>query len=278
MIQNGYNSIILAATSLDNKGAFTGRSNGFIETKINLSSFDGKSVKFRFRFVADNSIASNGWYVDDILITKAAAVYNIASLYDDTELLQNLSDTVTAITADILPLVWGEFIVLKDGKTASLKWTTLQEINTDKFLVDRSLDGINFTSIGTVAAGGNSNREMSYKTIDPSPSTGINYYRIGQLDRDGKITYSNIRSLVFDGNSRTISISPNPAKDKIVVSIAGNEDAVQIDLLSTSGQKLATYTVNQEKNKIDLPDLAPGVYYIRVAGPNNTGIKKLIIE
>ncbi|MEO7314178.1 MAG: M36 family metallopeptidase, partial [Ginsengibacter sp.] len=105
MIQNGYNSIILAATSLDNKGAFTGRSNGFIETKINLSSFDGKSVKFRFRFVADNSIASNGWYVDDILITKAAAVYNIASLYDDTELLQNLSDTVTAITADILPLV-----------------------------------------------------------------------------------------------------------------------------------------------------------------------------
>ncbi|MEO7316969.1 MAG: T9SS type A sorting domain-containing protein, partial [Ginsengibacter sp.] len=215
---------------------------------------------------------------DDILITKAAAVYNIASLYDDTELLQNLSDTVTAITADILPLVWGEFIVLKDGKTASLKWTTLQEINTDKFLVDRSLDGINFTSIGTVAAGGNSNREMSYKTIDPSPSTGINYYRIGQLDRDGKITYSNIRSLVFDGNSRTISISPNPAKDKIVVSIAGNEDAVQIDLLSTSGQKLATYTVNQEKNKIDLPDLAPGVYYIRVAGPNNTGIKKLIIE
>ena len=228
--------------------------------------------------MADNSIASNGWYVDDILITKAAAVYNIASLYDDTELLQNLSDTVTAITADILPLVWGEFIVLKDGKSASLKWTTLQELNTDKFLVERSLDGINFTSIGTVAAGGNSNREMSYKTIDPSPSTGINYYRIGQLDRDGKITYSNIRSLVFDGNSRTISISPNPAKDKIVVSIAGNEDAVQIDLLSTSGQKLATYTVNQEKNKIDLPDLAPGVYYIRVAGPNNTGIKKLIIE
>ena len=278
MIQNGYNATILAGTSLDNREAFAGKSNGFIQTKINLSSFDGKSVKFRFRFVTDKTGTSIGWYIDDILITKAAAVYNVAFLYDDTELLQNLSDTVTAITADILPLVWGEFIVLKDGKSASLKWTTLQELKTDKFFVERSLDGINFNSIGTVAAVGNSNKEMTYKFIDPSPSAGINYYRLAQSDRDGKITYSDIRSLVFDGNNRAIIISPNPAKDKIIVQLAGNKDEVQIDLLNTSGQKLATYNVKQEKNKIDLPVLAPGVYYIRVAGPNNTGIKKLIIE
>ena len=278
MIKNGYNSVIMAATSLDNKQAFSGKSNGFIQTVINLSSFAGKEIKFRFRFVADNSIASNGWYIDDILIKKSSAVYNLASLYSDTELLQNISDTVTAITAEILPLLWGEFVVVKDGQTASLKWTTLQENNTDKFFIERSIDGINFTSIGMVRASGNSSREVTYSMIDPSPSTGVNYYRIGQTDLDGRITYSEVRSLVFDGNNRMITISPNPAKDKIVVHLAGNREVVQIDLLSTSGQKLATFQARLEKNNIDLPVLAPGVYYLRVAGKNYTGIKKLIIE
>ena len=278
MVQNGYNGSIKATTSLNNKDAFSGISNDFIQTKINLSSFDGESVKFRFRFVADRSNASNGWFIDDILITKAAAVYNIASLYSDTNLLQNESETVTNITAYVLPLVWGEFTVLKDAKTASLKWTTLQEINTDRFLVERSIDGINFSSVASIPAGGKSNSEVAYKMIDLSPSTGVNYYRIGQLDRDGKITYSDIRSLVFDGNNRAITISPNPAKDKIMVQLEGNKDAVQVDLLNTSGQKLATFILRQEKNKIDLPVLASGVYYLRVAGPDNKGIKKLIIE
>lgn len=278
IISNGYNSTIMAATTLDYKQAYSGKSNGFVQTVINLSSFAGKEIKFRFRFVADNSISSNGWYIDDILIKKAPAVYNLASLYSNTELLQNISDTVTAITAEILPLVWGEFVVVKDGHTASLKWTTLQEINTDKFFIERSLDGINFTSIGTVRASGNSGREVTYSTIDPSPFTGVNYYRIGQTDLDGRISYFEVRSIVFDGNNRMITISPNPAKDKIVVQLKGNREVIQIDLLSTTGQKLATYNVKQEKNQIDLPVLAPGVYYIRVAGPVNTGMKKLIIE
>ncbi|MEO6683699.1 MAG: M36 family metallopeptidase [Ginsengibacter sp.] len=278
MIQNGYNSTILSSSSLNNMRAFSGKSNGFVQTIINLSSFKGKSIKFRFRYVADNSIGSTGWYIDDVLLKREAAVYNLASLYSSTSLLQNHADTVTFITANILPLIWGDFTVTKDGNLATINWSTLQEINTEKFLVERSLDGINFSSIGTVGASGNSNSKVNYKMIDPSPVTGVNYYRIGQVDRDGRISYSDIRSLVFDGNNRAITIAPNPAKDKIVVHLAGNKDVVQIDLLNTTGQKLATYQVKQEKNSIDLPVLAPGVYYIRVAGKMNTGIKKLMIE
>ena len=278
MIQNGYNATILAATSLDNRGAFSGKSNGFIQTKINLSSFGGKTIKFRFRFVTDKSTASVGWYIDDILITKAAAAFNSASLFNQQNLLQNFSDTVTAITADVLPLVWGNFIVLKTGNSVSIKWSTLQELNTDKFLVERSLDGINFLQIATVLAAGNSNRESIYEMNDPLPSSGLNYYRIAQVDRGGNITYSDIRSLLFDKNSKAIIISPNPAKDKVMIKLIGNKELMQIDLLSTSGQKLATYSVNQESNKIDLPVLAPGVYYIKVTGALITGIKKLIIE
>ena len=66
MSQNGYNSTINTNSNLTNKRAFSGSSNGFIQTIINLSSFENRSVKFRFRFVSDNTISATGWYIDDI--------------------------------------------------------------------------------------------------------------------------------------------------------------------------------------------------------------------
>jgi uncharacterized repeat protein (TIGR01451 family) len=70
MSVNGYNSTINSNTNITNERAFSGSSNGFIQTVINLSSFEGRSVKFRFRFVADDTKGGNGWYIDDISIDK----------------------------------------------------------------------------------------------------------------------------------------------------------------------------------------------------------------
>ena len=144
MSSNGYNTIINTNTTLDNKPAFSGTSNGWIQTSINLGAFEGKNLLYRFRYVSDDGTTSGGWYIDDILIVKRAAVYNIARLYNGLK-LASISDTVTSINnSTITPVTWGLFTVEKDGIGALLKWSTYQEANSDKFILEKSTDGIHF--------------------------------------------------------------------------------------------------------------------------------------
>ena len=278
MSQNGYNSSIISNTNLLGKRVFTGTSAGPLQTIINLSDFAGKDIKFRLRFVSDARIASNGWYVDDILIMKRAAVHNVVTLYNDKKFASQ-SGAVSFINAAVLPLSWGVFTAEKSGSSSLLKWSTLQEVNTEKFVIERSTDGIHFNQIGNKNAAGNSNGVSNYSLIDDSPFPGVNNYRIKQTDLDGNYSYSEIRSLIFDLSSGLISISPNPSKGgKVMLKIAGNQGNVKVTLLNTAGQILNIFDVSQERNDILLPTLASGIYYLKITGEHISSLKKLVIK
>lgn len=277
MSKNGYNLEIVSATNLKGKQAFSGASDGFLQTVVNLSAFEGKKVKFRFRFVTDATFASKGWWIDDIAIMKEAAVYNIGRLYDGN-VLKAQSDTVTIISK-ALPLVWGSFTAEKSGGSSLLKWITLQESNTDKFVVERSTNGAQFMEIGSVNASGNSASSTSYSYTDNSPTSGVNIYRIRQVDLDGKFSYSENRSVNFDNIAGIISIAPNPTKGgTVVLHISGNKQELHVSLLNTAGQVLGQYNINKEKNDLLLPTLSSGVYYLKITGTNMTSMQRLVIE
>ncbi len=273
MFQNGYNASILT----DSKQGFVGNSGGFILTKVNLSAFKGKSIKFRFVFSSDANTGADGWYVDDITLDNRAGVYNVAKLFDASNVLVDQADTSTLIT-DILPLTWGGFTAQKDGKTAFLKWTTLQEQNTSFFTVERSTDGIRFESIGTVKASGNSSSTKNYTLTDGVPAKGINYYRIRQVDRDGNFGYSETRSLTFDKTNTEITITPNPARGKIAITVPGNKKALKVYIYSSKGEKVGTFTINGEYLKLNLPVYPSGVYYVTISGDEVLSTQKLVIE
>ena len=80
MTQNGYNGTISTSAGgpLAGRQAFTGSSGGYKETKVNLSSYAGQSVRIRFRFATDTSVASTGWYVDDVTLTDQVTLSNTA--------------------------------------------------------------------------------------------------------------------------------------------------------------------------------------------------------
>ncbi|MEO7983617.1 MAG: hypothetical protein ABI688_06020 [Bacteroidota bacterium] len=79
-----------------------------------------------------------------------------------------------------------------------LQWQIAAELNTERFEIERSADGVNFTKIGTVASSGSSNTTKDYSFPDNSPAT-VNYYRIKQIDKDGKVNYSKTLSVKFKG-------------------------------------------------------------------------------
>jgi hypothetical protein len=278
MSQNGYNSTINTNTNITNRRAFSGSSNGFIQTIINLSSFENRSVKFRFRFVTDNTKSGTGWYIDDILINTSPAAYNLGQLMDNSGVLQSISDTVTSITTQVLSLAWGSFSAEKIGKTALLKWSTLQEVNANQFIIERSKDGIYFYPIGTLKASGNTSGVTFYNTSDGAPLSGNDYYRISEVDRDGKTLYSEVKMVSFDFAPATVIISPNPAKDHINISVAGNKQTLHVYLLNSVGQIISTVIMKDEYNSIPIHAIPPGVYYLKISGGDLSTVKKVVIE
>ncbi len=278
MNQHGYNSSINSNNNITNKRAFSGSSNGFIQTIINLSSFEGRQVRFRFRFVTDDTQSATGWYIDDIVISQTPAAYNLGRLIDNSGVLKSISDTVTSITTQVLALAWGSFSVEKYQKATLLKWSTLQEINTDKFSIERSKDGIHFSQIGTLKASGSTTGVTFYNLSDGAPLSGNNYYRISEIDRDGKSLYSEVKMVSFDFAPATVIISPNPAKDHLNISIAGNRGKLHLTLLNSLGQIVTSAIMKDEYNSIPVNAITPGVYYLKISGTDISTVQKVVIE
>lgn len=178
----------------------------------------------------------------------------------------------------VLPVVFGTFTAEKVNNTALLKWTTVTETNADKFIIERSNDGRIYSEAGTVKAAGNSSSVQSYQFTDIKPVKGNNLYRIRQLDKDGKYNYSDYRTLSFADLKSLVSIAPNPARDRVVITVNGNTKTLQVKIVNSMGQQAGMYTLSGESMPIDVSRLAKGVYYISITGEGINTREKLIIQ
>jgi hypothetical protein len=139
--------------------------------------------------------------------------------YNSTEALSAATSlTTSAFRAQIrlegtppLPVSLIGFQAQHSGKINQLSWRTDQELNADKFIVERSADGHSFEGIGEVPASRNSNTVRNYTYSDIAPGNGVNYYRLNMVDLDHASRYSEVCSVRNDG-SFDIVVYPNPAK------------------------------------------------------------------
>lgn len=118
----------------------------------------------------------------------------------------------------ILPVVFKDFSAVRVNSTAQLSWTTSSELNNSKFIIEHSTDGVAFSAIGEVnSTATDASAENQYSFIHTTPVTGNNYYRLKQVDNDGKFSYSEVRLVVFN-NDNDIRVYPTPVQSDLVVS------------------------------------------------------------
>jgi hypothetical protein len=159
---------------------------------------------------------------------------------------------------DPLPVNWLSFTASKQGNKVQLRWKVSEAVNNKYFDVERSNDGQTFSKIGSVDA--ISGDAGAYILNDPAPSIdATNYYRIKQVDKDGKYSYSVIRS-VFFGVTGKYSVSPNPAKD--FINVFSSEDNTKVYIVNSAGTRLSTAVVPKGTARIDLSSLPAGAYTI----------------
>lgn len=256
---------------------------------VNLSdvstSTAGAVIKIMFGVPGSNVNAteiysvtgSNLQYVDDNLPNLATGYYYIDISNAGSRII-TAPVWYTRSDAGALPVSFGTFTAQKQNKIAKLSWSTEQESNSSYFVVERSADGRTWQSIGNITAAGNSSNHLDYSAYDNFPLSGNNYYRIKQVDKDGRMQVSMVRMLSFDFRFN-ISIAPNPASDLIIVTLdkAPNSSSV-IQLFDAAGNMVYSSNTNLLKLNISTAQFARGLYYIKISNAGEVATQKVLLQ
>jgi hypothetical protein len=155
---------------------------------------------------------------------------------------------------------------LLSDNSVSLDWTSVTELNSNKYVVERSSDGRNFEAVGTLNSAGNSVRAINYQFTDKLSVPGAYFYRLNQVDIDGRSEYSKVVYVNSGKNSGRITrIFPNPFRQDIqIVGItAGELNSKNVRLFNMAGQQVG-YRVSGA-NAIAIDDNNPkGIYILKV--------------
>jgi hypothetical protein len=167
---------------------------------------------------------------------------------------------------------------------AVLDWQTSQELNSDHFELFRSYDAVDFVSVGKIASAGFSNTIKNYSFQDRVGGSNYVYYRLKQVDINGKETFSSIVKLALGENSG-VSIFPNPFSNNFTVSIASPKTTLAtLNINNIAGQLVYSRSINVNKgnNSISINNLpsslTAGIYYVTIVNNEisyNTKLQKL---
>jgi Leucine-rich repeat (LRR) protein/pimeloyl-ACP methyl ester carboxylesterase len=167
----------------------------------------------------------------------------------------------------VLPVELLTFTAHPLSKTVQLNWQTASEKNASHFVVARSSDGKTFYTIGQVKAQGNSTALLSYTFTDGTPLNGVNYYRLRQLDRDGKEMLSNIVSVTMKIEHK-LKMYPNPVSTYLSIE---TESTGIFQILNLLGQEVKRGKVT---NRIDVSTLPEGAYILKIGSEQARFVKQ----
>ena len=166
-----------------------------------------------------------------------------------------------------------------DNKKVQLTWVTATELNNNYFVIERSVDGVTFETINTQKGAGNSTTKLNYNYTDINKLQEAVYYRLKQVDYDGRTTYSQLCSAIgsYDGG---ILFYPNPTKNYVTIDYYFDQKPSYdiITVTDVAGRVIVipiTYTNN--KISVDFSGLDEGIYFLKVTISNDEITHKISV-
>jgi hypothetical protein len=177
--------------------------------------------------------------------------------------LSNPYNGTITLYRSVLPVTLLDFYGTCRDKTVTLSWSTEEEVSTKYFTVERSSNQLSFHPLINIAASENGQNNKDYRYTDNASLNGINYYRLKMVDADGKFTYSKTIPVVVAGDN-TITVFPNPVKDKLFIRLTGVPVQIEITVADAKGIciKKLQVKVRTSGASINTADLPAGVYSI----------------
>lgn len=182
-----------------------------------------------------------------------------------------------------LPVTLTQFSATCETENTTIEWQTASEQNSDVFVIERSENGKDWTTVDEVAAAGNSNTTINYIYKDYSRTRGLNYYQLQQIDVDGKMTTYGPISATCDIEIVEIAVYPNPTDGEFAIEISAPQTEMYLVIFETAdGNRISEmeYQIKEGMNMIPMhaKDLDAGVYFIRVVNGTDSYLKKVVIK
>ena len=181
-------------------------------------------------------------------------------------------------TAQTLPVSYNNFSASLQNKSVLLNFSTSTESNNNGFEIEKSINGKDFSTIGFVASkavNGNSNSPINYQFEDAKLLSGKSFYRLKQVDKDGKNAVSKIESINYNTNINfSVKVLSNPVSDNLVLNVKSNVNrTIQINITNSAGATLLARQqtiVNGENNfSLAANQLPKGILFVTIKDKNN---------
>lgn len=178
--------------------------------------------------------------------------------------LDNNNNESKGVENYVLPVTGLSITATLKGNNTEVNWSTLSEINTKEFEVERSTDGVRFQTIAVKAAVGNTNSTSHYTILDELTAPGTYFYRVKSIDLDGKMTFSEIKSVVYGNTATQMVVGPNPFTNRLTLS--NLNEVSRVDVIDMAGRIVISRNVKNESTvTLETGHLASGVYNLKVS-------------
>ncbi|MGN6604314.1 MAG: T9SS type A sorting domain-containing protein [Ginsengibacter sp.] len=216
------------------------------------------------------------------------SIMNIARITATSDAGVNFVDDGTAIInpeAGPMPVTLTSFsAAFENDNTVAINWQTSMEINCQSFVVQRSFNGNLFNDVQTIAGSGTTNLKHFYSATDHIYANTSNavYYRLKQIDLDGKANFSKVVKLKIADDHSTLSVSPNPFISFINLQTEWNtSETVFLKIYNQQGKQLFIKKLSLQKgiNRVKIDDLPPvnaGTYFLELVSPSQKITQKII--
>ncbi|GAA4012968.1 hypothetical protein GCM10022408_27230 [Hymenobacter fastidiosus] len=181
-----------------------------------------------------------------------------------------LASTDPSIVLNPLPVELVRFTAARQGNGVLVKWTTASEKNNARFEVLRSVDGREFTTISTVAGQGQSTLAHTYTTLDRQALATMTYYRLRQVDFDGKASLSPV---VAVGATNGVELYPNPTQRELHLLLPA---AAHYRVLSPVGRTVLEGNAPTGASTLDVAALPAGLYHLEVISATGRVVRQFV--
>jgi hypothetical protein len=166
---------------------------------------------------------------------------------------------------DLLPVKLYNLKATLNNNTVNISWSVSNEIDMNKYVVERSNDGRSFEKVGEVLA--LNKNENNYQFANNNVAAGTYYYRVASIVKGGKTTYSQILK-VSSQTKLSVSLYPNPASKQIVV--AGVANGATLQITNAIGKVVYKNIATAQSQVIETSNLLSGVYFINITNVDGT--------
>lgn len=168
---------------------------------------------------------------------------------------------------------------LFETKSINLTWQTASEENNDYFSIEHSTDGNSFREIATQVGNGTTSLVQNYSFLHKDVENGLHYYRLKQVDFDGKYEYTNIVTAKVSHSNGDIFLTPNPTSNVILIQTKTPfERDADFQILNMQGQVVLSSVLQEGVTDLELniADFPVGIYYLQLFVDNDVMMKKII--